>query len=284
MSSATVSLADAPTSSPIESGFISITSTRPVTTGAPFTGGGGPPTPNLNSGSSTQMYLFTFLATVCALSIVAIVLLWRAIYVRRRFHRQVVEAIARGEPPPPNLRSPFIARYPQASKKKVELGPMPRMWECEMRRTDWDVEKGEEVEDDWDGDEWQDVVPVSVVSVPGPEPEPEPEPASQTTPPVEVPRIPTMTEELRDTLRDMLPLRSREGPRSHVPPSGDAIEKAVVGEVPEPGTALRVGVLIAMPCSSDARWKAVDPEKCDVPEVKLGVMECIVGEGHSAGV
>jgi hypothetical protein len=104
------------------------------------------------------MYLFTFLATVCLLSIVAIGLLWRAIYVRRRFHRQVVEAIARGEPPP-HFRSPFISRFPPVPKKTPELGPMPRMWENEMHRTGWDVEKGDKVEaeEHWVEDTWREV-------------------------------------------------------------------------------------------------------------------------------
>lgn len=104
------------------------------------------------------MYLFTFLATVCLLSLVAIGLLWRAIYVRRRFHRQVVEAIARGEPPP-HFRSPFITRFPAVPKKATELGPMPRMWENEMRRTSLDIEKGDvgEGRERWVEESWQGV-------------------------------------------------------------------------------------------------------------------------------
>lgn len=82
----------------------------------------------------TQMYLFTFLATVALLTAVAVGLLWRAIYVRRRFHRQVAEAIARGEAIP-HFRSPFVTRYPPR-KKDPELGPMPKLWQDEMRLVD----------------------------------------------------------------------------------------------------------------------------------------------------
>lgn len=92
------------------------------------------------------MYLFTFLATVALLSIVGACLLWRAIVVRRRFHRQVVEAIMRGEPIP-NFRSPFITRLPTPPKKEIVLGPMPRMWQSEMRRDDLD--KHEEEKGEW---------------------------------------------------------------------------------------------------------------------------------------
>lgn len=78
------------------------------------------------------MYLFTFLATVALLTIVAVGLVWRAIYVRRRYHRELVVAMARGDPLP-NYRSPFIARFPTPPKKAPDLGPMPRMWQNEMR-------------------------------------------------------------------------------------------------------------------------------------------------------
>ncbi|CAK9780753.1 hypothetical protein CC85DRAFT_287217 [Cutaneotrichosporon oleaginosum] len=258
-------------------GFISMSSVQPSPTRPPFNGGNGS---NLNRGNSTQMYLFTFLATVCLLSIVAIGLLWRAIYVRRRFHRQVVEAIARGEPPP-NLRSPFLSRFPPVPKKTPELGPMPRMWENEMRRMGWDIEKGE-MEKHWIEDTWHDVTPMTLVSVP----EPEPEQPPPTPPPIEVPQIPTVTEELRDTLRDMWPRRARDPPRVPAPVNEAPItmEKPVVGDIPEPGTALRVGVLIAMPCQSEAQWTPVDPDEAEVPEVMLGVMECVVSEKKAGTV
>lgn len=110
-------------------------------------------------------------------------------------------------------------------------------------------------------------------------PHPEPETAP-TPPPVEIPTIPTVSEELRDALRDMWPRRARDPPR--VPAlSTDApvtMEDPVVGDVPDPGMALRVGVLIAMPCQSEARWTPVDPDEAEVPEVMLGVMECVVCE------
>ncbi|BEI82987.1 hypothetical protein CcaverHIS002_0308550 [Cutaneotrichosporon cavernicola] len=260
-----------------DDGFISVSSVRPTPSRPPLSGGNGPPTPDTNRGTSTQMYLFTFLATVCLLSIVAIGLLWRAIHVRRRFHRQVVEAMARGEPPP-NFRSPFISRYPPGPKKVAELGPMPLMWENEIRRTDWDVEKGGKGEDGWVEDTWQDVVPMAIVSVP--DPEPEPHSATRTPPPVEIPQLSTVTAELRDTFRDMIPRRSRDPPRVRDPSTETPVtmQKPIVGEVPDPGTALRVGVVIAMPCEAGARWTPVDPEEADVPEVMLGVMECVVSD------
>jgi hypothetical protein len=98
-----------------------------------------------------------------------------------------------------------------------------------------------------------------------------------------IPPLPTVTEELRDTLRDMWPRRQRDPPRVPAPANEVPVmmEKPVVGEMPDPGTSLRVGVLIAMPCQSEARWTPVDPEEAEVPEVMLGVMECVVSEKNA---
>lgn len=61
------------------------------------------------------------------------------------------------------------------------------------------------------------------------------------------------------------------------------MEPPVVADAPEPGTSLRVGVLIAMPCEGEgaARWTPMDPVEAEVPEVMFGVMECLV-EGEAA--
>lgn len=94
-----------------------------------------------------------------------------------------------------------------------------------------------------------------------------------------MPELPTLTAELREALRDMWP---RRAPPARVPPPTEpepeiAMEPPVVGEVPGPGTEVRVGVLIAMPSEGGAsRWTAVDPDEAEVPEVMLGVMEGVV--------
>lgn len=107
--------------------------------------------------------------------------------------------------------------------------------------------------------------------------------------PVIIPEMPTIGAEFRDALRDMWPRRSRNPPR--VPrPTGPPeppieMEPPIVGEVPEVGTEVRLGVLIALPCEGEgaSRWTPMDPVEAEVPEVVVGVMECVVGEGVGDG-
>lgn len=56
----------------------------------------------------------------------------------------------------------------------------------------------------------------------------------------------------------------------------------IVADAPGPGDDVRVGVLIAMPCEGPqlAMWAPDDPIDAEVPEVYVGVMECIVAEKH----
>jgi hypothetical protein len=58
-----------------------------------------------------------------------------------------------------------------------------------------------------------------------------------------------------------------------------------VAEVPPPGSDVRVGVLIALPCEGMGKaWAPLDPEEAEVPEVCLGVMEAyVVEEGGVVG-
>ncbi|KAJ7609933.1 hypothetical protein FB45DRAFT_1066483 [Roridomyces roridus] len=72
------------------------------------------------SGASAQLYLYTFLATLVLLFLVAGGILWRSSFIRRRNQRIVDEAIANGTWNPPMRYFP------------VDLKMKPKMWDAHI--------------------------------------------------------------------------------------------------------------------------------------------------------
>lgn len=96
------------------------------------------------------MYLFTFLATAVILATIALVLVFRAALARRRFRREIQEAIATGRALPQYQNPFYTPRFMPVRARESPLLPtvMPKLWEDEMRITD-DREVGG-VEEKWE--------------------------------------------------------------------------------------------------------------------------------------
>ncbi|OCF31648.1 hypothetical protein I316_06653 [Kwoniella heveanensis BCC8398] len=236
---------------------------------------------------STTLYLFTFLITILVLGLISSALLLRAYILRRRFHRRVEEALRAGRPLPPDAAAalglgPRRTGLGARGKKEKKHGLMPTMWESEMRR-DTDAEKwGNEHEEDLeDGllekgeSNWDDLTPLSVLHFPPTLPPPPPEPIQLPPPP-----------NTASILRSMFSTRS---PYPERPPLTTTLTNTTIPtsrpvfSVPDAGTEIVVGVMIAMPVeegsAAEEKWSLLDDgEERDLPEVCLGVMSAKIGE------
>lgn len=114
--------------------------------------------------SNTTLYLFTFLITIVVLGLITALLLLRAYYVRRAFHRRIEEAIRSGRPLPPEA-FPSL-RTNRRGKKEKQHGPMPSMWEAEMWRNghEWMTEK--DAQKDWQSLTVSDFVSHPIIVIP----------------------------------------------------------------------------------------------------------------------
>ncbi|KAL7424697.1 hypothetical protein Q5752_000381 [Cryptotrichosporon argae] len=200
----------------------------------------------LSGGSSSSLYVYTFVIAIVVLGFISAALVVRAYIVRRRFRRRVAAALARGEPLPEVEWTGAARRRPAA-----ELGPRPALWAAEMRREKGALGQG------WDG-----VMPVSLTRA-----APPPPPAPPARP------KPTRLRDLIFTLRT-----PRDVPPVAPPAPADTAAPTTYA-VPDAGTHVVLGVMIALPVPDveERKWFPLDPEEAEVPEVVLGVMACRVG-------
>ncbi|WVF65843.1 hypothetical protein IAT40_000580 [Kwoniella sp. CBS 6097] len=267
------------TSSSSATSASSTSSSSPSPSGAPWVNGA--PT-----GSSTTLYLFTFLITILVLGLISSALLLRAYILRRRFHRRVEEALRAGRPLPPDAAAalglgPRRTGLGARGKKEKKHGLMPTMWESQMRRDIGGEKQCENQHEEVDvllekeESSWDDLTPLSVLHFPPNVPPPPPEPIQMPPPPS------TAT-----IIRSMFSTRSPypERPQLIQTITSQTIPTSrPVFSVPDAGTEIVVGVMIAMPVeegsAAEEKWSLLeDGEERDLPEVCLGVMSAKIGE------
>ncbi|WOO83874.1 uncharacterized protein LOC62_05G007394 [Vanrija pseudolonga] len=236
---------------------------------------------NVGVGGNSTMYIFTFLATIIVLSLIGLALVFRAMIIRRRLHRRIEEAIARGEVIP--YSNPFLPT-PAAPKKPAPVQPLPTLWESEMRLDG----------DDWEGyvideEKWDFVTPVGLYTVHPPIVEEEEKPRMPL-------QVPSLWSELGEAFREMLPTRrlARRRRRSSATTAAAAaapvtefrptLQEAEVRDAPGPMQEALVGVLIALPFqhAQAELWRPLHADDVEVPDVCLGVMEVVTVEGEKA--
>ncbi|WVQ93480.1 hypothetical protein IAU59_000554 [Kwoniella sp. CBS 9459] len=258
----------------------STTSSSSSTSGVPWVNGA-------PSGSSTTLYLFTFLITILVLGLISSALLLRAYILRRRFHRRVEEALRAGRPLPADAAAalglgPRRTGLGARGKKEKKHGLMPTMWESEMQRDSGgdnrDSEHDDETRDvmmEKEESKWDDLTPLSVLHFPPTLPPPPPAP-------IEMPPPPSTATILRSMFSTRSPYPDRPPLTTTMTNTTIPTSRAVFS-VPDAGEEIVVGVMIAMPVeegsSAAEKWSLLeDGEERDLPEVCLGVMSAKIGE------
>ncbi|THH16985.1 hypothetical protein EW146_g3749 [Bondarzewia mesenterica] len=233
--------------------------------------------PQGGGGTSSSLYLFTFLATLFLLLFVSCAIVLRSFILRRRFQRRVEEAILAGLMPP---------QAPGQMGRKRDFGEKPRMWNAWISPLT--------------NDRWENIMPVSVLPVSF-KPSSRPLTKSTTSPGspnefgIQTPHS-YSNDQTRDASRPPLVRRILRNPfRSSIPtdaasvipltPRSPAVSSPRPEELsqPQPET-MQVTVLITMPSSRRSHAGSMkgkqrslsseeDGEDEDLPDIVLGVTQ-----------
>ncbi|KAL1406350.1 hypothetical protein Q8F55_008049 [Vanrija albida] len=236
--------------------------------------GGGNTSFGVNAGNST-LYVFTFLAIIIVLGLIGLALVFRAMVIRRRLHRRIEAAIARGEVVP--YQNPFLPSR-AVPKPPAPVQPLPTLWESQMKLEgdDWEAYVDEE--------KWDYVTPVGLYTVHAA--------ADDDDKPRPVMQVPSLWSELGEAFREMVPRPGRRrrrrasGETAAARPSTDAgvLQPPEVADAPAAMQEALVGVLIALPFQQrdSELWRPLVADDAEVPDVCLGVMEVVTVDGGDA--
>ncbi|ETW81596.1 hypothetical protein HETIRDRAFT_173276 [Heterobasidion irregulare TC 32-1] len=226
------------------------------------------PTNTGGNGTSSSLYLFTFLATLFLLLFVSCAIILRSFILRRRFRRRVEEAILSGAMVP-NARGPMGHRR--------DFGEKPRLWDS------WIAPPA--------GDGWEDIMPVSVLPTSFKPPSARNHPstplesssAGTQTPnsnavPLDGPRPPFIRRIFRNPFAPVppspIPLSLRTPGLSSLQPNGpmeqepETMQVSVLITMPTP-RRLQGGPLKGKAGSITSEWD----EDEELPEIVLGVAQ-----------
>jgi len=200
-------------------------------------------TPQGSSSSGSNLYLITFLATLLVLLIVSTSIVLRSYVVRRRFRARVHAARAAGE----------ILTPPRQGSKRRRFGVKPKLYDA------WLTDGGYT---------WDEMMPVSALTVKKLSPDEEQSPDSKEA---------TSTGDLEQSnsrwpiLSSLEKWRHRPG-RSSRPLSPSPLHSQDPTE--SSPTVLQVSVLVAMPSPrrpKNASTSSLDHTEDEVPDVLFGV-------------
>lgn len=189
--------------------------------------------------SSAALYLYTFLATLVLLLAVSSAIVIRSLILRRRHQRIVEEAIRTG------TWLPHQAYDPRSSRRRRDIGKKPKMWEAWLRSRDG-------------GDDgkcaWNDIMPIYASYAKASPQFPAEESAE------------TQSDVQSRTMRFLRPFHrhpsSLQSPNVASAPASSSPPRSA-------SPALRVAVLVAMPCPPQQRAREMDGP----PVIELGVVE-----------